>query len=204
MAVLSLALVCDGTSDLCLSDLIVWMMDTHFPERTFRVIPAVDVIPARGNLAPRLRRTVQLYQPSILFCHRDAERASLNERTREIEAAAEGLDVPVVPVVPVRMLEAWLLFDEDAVRSAANNTVGRTPLELPPLTVVEGLPDPKDVLMAALMSACELPPRRRRAFNAQRARSRVTSYIADFSPLRRLAAFRQFEQKFLETLNAYI
>jgi hypothetical protein len=42
-------------------------------------------------------------------------------------------DMPVVCVVPVRMMEAWLLIDEMAIRRVAGNPNGRIPIELPVL-----------------------------------------------------------------------
>jgi len=58
--------------------------------------------------------------------------------------------VEVVPAVPVRMTEAWLLFDEAAIRRAAGCPNGSMPLELPSLKTSEDIPDPKTILHEAL------------------------------------------------------
>jgi predicted ATPase len=70
---------------------------------------------------------------SNLFVHRDAERELLEKRVAEIhsvvsEAAQTKLVPPVVCVIPVRMQEAWFLFDESALRRAAGNPNGKQPL----------------------------------------------------------------------------
>ena len=204
MAILNLALVCDGTSDLCLGDFIIWLMDTHFPEAAFRVVPANEVIPAKGPLSLRLQRAVDLYKPDVIFCHRDSERASLLDRINEIENAAGDLEVPAVAIVPVRMLEAWLLFDVNAVRTAAENKNGTAPITLPALAAVESIANPKQVLFDALQNATGLSVRRRRVFNEKRARSLVSGYIDDFSPLRRLSSFQRFEDRFRHVLNVIL
>lgn len=198
---LKLALVCDGTSDLCLTNLITWLMDEHFPELSFRVVPAQEVIPARDVLSRRLVRTVQLYEPTIIFCHRDAEGEALARRVQEVDEAATLIGVPTIPLIPIRMLEAWLLFDERAIRSAADNRNGTARLNLPGLGQVEGRADPKEILYTALKDACGLSARRRRGFSEHRARSMVMSHIDDFSPLRGLTAFQRFEERFLAVVN---
>jgi hypothetical protein len=198
---LKLALVCDGTSDLCLVTLITWMMDEHYPDQLFRIVPAREVIPARDLLVQRLTRTVELYEPAVIFCHRDAENQALAHRVQEVETAAAFIAIPTIPLVPIRMLEAWLLFDEVAIRCAADNRNGTAALNLPALRHVEAQADPKHILYEALKDACGLPVRRKRRFNEHRARSMVMNHITDFSPLRTLAAFQRFEERFVAALH---
>jgi hypothetical protein len=88
------------------------------------------------------------------------------------------------------MQEAWLLFDEQAIRCAAEIPAGSTALELPPLKRIESKPDPKKILEQALLDACGLNKRRRSKLNLPRCKARVADFIDDFSPLRRLNAFR--------------
>lgn len=72
-------------------------------------------------------------------------------------------------IVPVRMQEPWLLFDEQAIRRAAGNPGGKTALPLPRLTQLESLPDPKETLYGLLVAASEHQGRRRGRFNPSRA-----------------------------------
>jgi hypothetical protein len=133
--------------------------------------------------------------------HRDAERESHSYRVAEIgqavQNAAENLGAfpPVVCVVPVRMQEAWLLFEEDALRRAAGNPHGRQPLDLPHVRHVESLPDPKRILHDNLRAASGLSERRLKRFSVAVAASRVAEFIDDFSPLRALSAFRELENE---------
>jgi hypothetical protein len=107
--------------------------------------------------------------------------------------------IVVVPVVPVRMLEAWLLSDESALRTAAGNPNGRRPLELPRIQEIESLPDPKGILHDLLRQASELGSRRRR--NVEVSAIRVAERTEDFSRLRGLQAFRALEAEVLAVLQ---
>lgn len=196
LSIINMSLICDGSSDTCLQDVIQWLMDTNFPEVTFRVVAAREVIPVRAPLIERLQRTVDLYQPDLILCHRDAEAAGLQARRQEVSDAAIAVPVDVVAMVPVRMLESWLLIDELAIRRAASNGNGNVAITLPNPNRIEQLPDPKARLFALLNDASDLPPQRRRRFNVYQARSRVTSFMDSFAPLRQQQGFISFEQDF--------
>jgi len=117
-------------------------------------------IPRQRN-AERLRTALELYPCDVLFVHRDAEAQPSDLRREEIANALRGTSVRHIPVVPVRMTEAWLLADEKAIRSAASNPNGRENLNLPDIRRLEDLPNPKRVLHDALTIASGLSARRR-------------------------------------------
>jgi hypothetical protein len=181
--------------------MVRWSMDTSFPDMAYRIVPAINVIPAHGPLAPRLTAAARNYGGDVILCHRDAEKETHEARVAEILESAKDIALPVVPVVPVRMLEAWLLHDEKAIRSAANNVNGTNPLNLPAVNRIEKIADPKQALFAALEAATGWRPQRLRRFNVHHARSRVTSFVDDFSRLRALPAFLAFEQRLVATVN---
>ena len=91
------------------------------------------------------------------------------------------------------MQEAWLLFDEIALRRAAANPNGRQPLQLPPLNTVEHLPDPKSDLYELLREASGLTGRRRRRAQVAQLAYRVADLIENFAPLRALPSFNALE-----------
>jgi hypothetical protein len=91
------------------------------------------------------------------------------------------------------MLEAWLLFNEAAIRQAAGNPNGRQQLNLPTLMECERLPKPKEILHDALRNATGLTGRRRQKFDPHVASHRLAESIRDFSPLRALSAFKYLE-----------
>ncbi len=150
---------------------------------------------------------IDLYPSELLFIHRDAERRSFADRKAEIVTALSSLgrepsnEVRAVCVVPVKMAEAWLLFDELAIRRAAGNPLGSELLRLPRLKDLEKLEDPKGELYGLLREASGLPSRRRRRFAVQTGARRVGEMIEDFSPLLTLSAFRELDRDVQGVLN---
>lgn len=97
---------------------------------------------------------IDLHPCEILMVHRDAEREPIEKRRTAIgEAVADLEQPPVVCVIPVRMQEAWLLFDEMAIRTAAGKPWGRTALQLPQVNQLESEANPKDTLHGLLQTA---------------------------------------------------
>jgi hypothetical protein len=60
------------------------------------------------------------------------------------EAASRGFRTLAVCVVFVQMTEAWLLFNEDAIWFAVGNSNGKNLLNLPELSEIEQILNPKD------------------------------------------------------------
>jgi hypothetical protein len=130
----------------------------------------------------------------VLFVHRDAEGQPANLRREEIANALRRAPVKHIPVVPVRMTEAWLLADETAIRSAAGNPDGGEDLGLPDILKLEDLPDPKKVLHEALTTASGRNARRRSRFSVRRRVHLIPNYIDDFSHLNVLPAFQKLQE----------
>lgn len=209
MRELRYTLLSDGSSDRALLPLLTWLLHEHTFEfaiqsewADLRRLPAVP-----RTLATRIQKSIELYPCDLLFVHRDAERESHEVRRNEIRQAIEAastqvLPPPVICVVPIRMQEAWLLFDELAVRRAAGNPNGRMPLQLPRLNDLENLPDPKENLNELIREASGLSGRRRKKLPVSMYAQRVLEFIEDFDPLRRLSAFKALEDEIRVTLRA--
>lgn len=140
-----------------------------------------------------------LYPCDLLVVHRDAERELPGKRLHEIAAATSRCTNPVVCVVPVRMTEAWLLFDDAAIRRAAGCPNGAVQLSLPALRHVESLPDPKKMLHEALRIATNLSGRRLKHFQPDI--RRLADLIDDFSPLHAVPSFRAAEESLRSALH---
>lgn len=195
-------LLSDGSSDKALLPHLIWLLKQN--GITLPIVPTwADLNRFRErpkNLTEKIERSVEFYPCDLLFIHRDAERESPDNRREEIINALatvnRNLAKPfIVCVIPVKMSEAWLLFDESAIRRASGNSEGRVNLNLPRLKNVENLPDPKEVLFNALRTASEKSGRRIKQLNADMPilRYRVSGLIEDFSPLRVLPAFQRLE-----------
>ena len=118
----------------------------------------------------------------------------MQEISKAVDGLPEGLSPTFVSVIPVRMREAWLLIDETAIKAAGNRRYAGQ-LELPPVNRLERIPDPKDVLNGLLRQASDLSRRRQRNFRVAKHAERVSEFIEDFSPLRRLSAFAALEKE---------
>ena len=99
----------------------------------------------------------------LIFIHRDADRAGVDARYREITDAIRQSEYtgPWVGVVPVRMTEAWLLLDEAAIRKVVHWPNGSAPVTLPSPNEVERRANPREILNFALLDASEARGRRR-------------------------------------------
>lgn len=202
---LRFSLLTDGPSDVVLLPILRWLLEQHLPKYGLQGTWA-DTRPFRQHkLEDRITRAVEYYPCDLLFVHRDAEREPMENRYVEVQEALQRIipaaSVPVVCVVPVRMQEAWLLFNEVAIRYAADNSHGRMSLNMPSISRIETLPDPKETLYELLKQASGLRGRRLDRFQSSQHALRVADYIEDYAPLRSLSAFHLLEKKLVETLR---
>jgi hypothetical protein len=187
----------DGSSDRALLPIIEWTLrqadvttDIQLDWASFQ---GLRVRPT--GLVERMAKAVELYPCDVLFVHRDAEAQGAEVRYTEIREAIQQVNalLPHVCVVPVRMLEAWLLFDVMAIRKASDNPNGTCQITLPHVHQREAMADPKAKLVELLKVASELSGRRLKNFDALRSRTLVVQNIEDFTPLRQLTSFQAFE-----------
>lgn len=206
---LRLTLLADGRGDACLLSLLRWLVaEVMCNIQIEPVFADLGVLrePPR-TLHARIRAAVDLYPCDLLFVHRDAEAQPVEVRIAEIQQAAESaMTVGCwVPVVPVRMTEAWLLVDEPAIRVAAANPSGTAPLGLPALSRLEALPSPKEVLRRALEIASGRTGRRLVQFRRDMGQhvQRVAQLMRHREKLRELSAFRRLERDTREALRKW-
>lgn len=194
-------LLADGTSDEVLIPILDWLIAQHLPD-----VRSVSAF-ARGfgkvgnDLNSRVQAALNYFPCDLLFIHRDAEAMSPHQRREEIELVMSDFDVPFIAVIPVRMSEAWLLADEEAIRFAAGNASGRHRLNLPSRQRWELLPDPKAILLDALRLASGKSGRALDKFNPEKARHLITPRSASFDALRGLTAFDAFEADLVNQLK---
>jgi hypothetical protein len=175
-------------------------LDGRWADFRFLLTPPV-------GLKGKMLKAIDLYPCDLLFVHRDAENASREDRKQEIEAIVDEIEaecsihMPAICVIPIRMMEAWLLMEESAIRRAAGNPAGRVPLGLPRINRIESTPDPKRVLFNALETASGYSGRRLAKLNFPALRYRVAELISDHSQLRKLSAFRALEAEIEEVLH---
>ena len=187
------ALLADGESDRALLHIILWTLRDLWPDGEFA---RPDFFSRKAlPIDERLREICEQYQPNLVFVHRDAESIPYDARLTEIPVQDR-----VVPVIPVRMTEAWLLINEAALRKAADNPKGRVRLELPELNKLEHI-DAKKVLHESLLKASGYTGRRRKKFKVERATRRLAELIDDFSLLKQLNAYNRFRSSLQDALR---
>lgn len=202
-------LVSDGQSDRALLPIIDWVLQSvpAVAQRGFAGQHAASTVLRRASgLRGKIDRALHYYPCDLLFVHRDTEASDekiWQHRCAEIERAMQGLATPYVCVVPMRMTEAWLLIDADAIRRAAGNSHSQDPLALPPLRRLEQESDPKALLHELLIAASEKQGRRLGQFKQDLSsrHARVAEFITDFSPLRNLSAFLAFEAQTMQAIK---
>lgn len=183
---LAYAVVADGGTDRLLVPIIQWAVH--------RLDPGVEILePEFRKRSGGIVEFLATYSTGamLIFLHRDSESLTLDERLGEF-GPVERQDV--VPVVPVRMSEAWLLFDSSAIARAAGSR--ETQVAVPHTGQLENIPNPKGLLDNLLYQAAGAPTGRHgRNFKRSIASRRVSvaDYIEDYSPLENLAAFRRFQ-----------
>lgn len=199
--VIRYTLVGDGTSDEALKPIIDWLLAEHCPNASILGTFARDLGPVGNGLKERVVAAIRNFPCDLLFVHRDAEGQGFEKRLSEIEEAVAEVDASYIPVVPVKMTEAWLLFDEMAIRSAAGNSAGKIDLELPNKKQWEKLNNAKEVLFDALCKATEKKGRALQKFSPAKGRGLVTRRSQDFSPLRGLPSFDFFEKSLVQQIE---
>lgn len=184
-------IVADGGTDRVLESIITWTIRRLDPEVE---IIEPEFMKRQGSLADGLTQYLEQYPqgPMLVFAHRDAENAAYEVRLAEFNGLE---DERVVPVIPVRMTEAWLLIDPTAIAHAVG--VPRAKVTVPRPGELEALSDPKSVLEGLLIEAAGDPTGRRRKYLLRKLttfRVGVASRIEDFSTLEQLPSYIRFRE----------
>lgn len=204
-------LVSDGSSDVVLLPILTWLLRAQGVKQAIQPEWA-DLRRLRRSSKPSLVDKIvlgiDLFPCDLLFVHRDAEKAPRSDRVAQIKRAIDGAGrrtemPPTICVVPVRMQEAWLLFDESAIKAAAGNRRYHGRLELPNPKSLEQLPDPKSELHQLLKKASNLSGRRLKSFRTEYHARQVSEHTSDFSALRVLPAFAALEKDISQVVSSY-
>ena len=210
---LKYTLLSDGSSNKVLLSIIEWLLRQHLPQTAidgeWADLGRLRNPPPRSNIPERIKLSIELHPCDLLFIHRDAEGDTPDQRICEINEAIQTIKTahvqvpPTVCIVPVRMLEAWFLFDLNAIRRAAGNPSGTQSLNLPRFDTLENLSNPKEILHDLLRKASGFCGRRLKSFNPHSAFHLIPSFIDDFGRLRNLTAFQKLENDIRQTVSSF-
>ena len=190
--VMQCLLVCEGSSDAPLASHIQLLLDSYGCHSV-----DFNVSTDGRRLVDKIRNGLGMAPDyDLVFVHRDADRAGTDARYREIATAVEeaGYDGQWVGIVPVRMTEAWLILQEEAIRNAVQKPHRRTDLNLPTPAATERIPDPKAALDTALLNASGERGRRRRALHRllPNLRNRLLENLPVGGPLEQVPSWARF------------
>lgn len=204
-------LVSEGSSDRMLQPALHWLISQYTPGATVTIERAdLGELPQPPKrLCDKVSIGYQIYPCDLMLVHRDADNVEPDDRHMEVadalqQARTDDPEIPeAVPVVPVRMSEAWLLIDEPALRSAAGNPRGREAVSLPALQALEAQPNPKKMLHDLLRNASGTRGRKLRNFDVGAAKFRLADLISNYDRLRELRAFQRLEADIKRVLSEW-
>ena len=207
MTLLRYTLVSEGRSDEALIAPIDWLFSHLQPD-----LPVSGVwsnpyqFPRRPQgLSEKIFYSLDYFPCELLFVHRDSDNETPEKRTTEIKEAFSKLtvsDPPHICIIPVRMLEAWFLFDEVAIRNVAENPNGSQRISLPKLSQIETQSDPKSMLRIFMQTASGKQGRRRANFATSKAIVLLSQTIDDYSPLLNVPSFNRLKTDIEEFLTS--
>ena len=178
-------------------------------------VPELQIISPRatGSQVDRILYAAQAaHGHHLLLVHADADartfKTAWSERIEpglfEIrEAHKRGTPVcdRIVPVIPIRMTESWMLADPDALVAVIGTSVSPRELSLPNKpSQVETIAHPKTKLQEVLNVAVGGSSRRRRAREIGRIYEPLARGI-DIERLARVPAFRKFQKDLTQALR---
>lgn len=209
MQEIRITLIGDGSSDKTLQEVVRWLVNDLYPQQVFKIQFAdfryLPQPPSKSEPKKQIQKAKELYPYELLIYHRDAETNTIDTvKQRKLEVFSEiGEDKKetVVCVVPVKMMETWLLINAEAIKKAAGNRNYKGEISMPPVNRLEKENAPKERLHDLLKTASNLKGRRLAKFNVHYSVHLVAEYIEDYSVLRNLAAFQIFENDLKDAIN---
>lgn len=194
-----LALIAEGTSDKVLIQPIRWLCNDIQPDLSYEIEPIIfhDVSP-KPDLTTKIEIVLSENRHQIILVHRDQDNMTRIDRTREIETAVgsaynklkSAAVLPCIPIIPVRMTEAWFLIDEASIKKAAGYPNNRVPLNLPSPRQLESVPDAKNLLYDKIRTASGHTGRKLKKVRPQQTIHTLADVIEDYSSLDQLPAFQ--------------
>jgi hypothetical protein len=206
-SVLKYTLIADGSSDAILLNILKWLLDDLYPtlpnDGQFADFRGFKNPPKK--LQDKIDQALEYYPCDLLFIHRDAETTDLDiieVRKQEINTVVQNMTSlpPIVCIIPVKMMETWLLINSEAIKKAAANRNSKAAIALPPVKDLEKHQEPKKLLHTLLGDASGLKGRNLTKFNAHQAVHLVSEYVEDYADLRKLHAFQVLEADIKATM----
>lgn len=136
----------------------------------------------------------------VIFVHRDADNVKPEAREKEVFDAASVIDKKdkVIPIIPITMIETWLLTDQDAIKLVAGKKGAKDPIKcIPSLQNLEGVRDSKNLLLEALCEASAAEGGKLRKFKKlfPEMRARLLFELNPAGQVNKLSSYASFREK---------
>lgn len=161
--------IAEGSSDLNLAAHI----ESLFIEQGAQEASAVKIDftqlknPPGRSIKEKVDAAIKL-EPNIdaIVIHRDADAIGTEAREKEISEQTSHISnhYKIIPFIPKREMESWLILDEYKIKKAVENSKSKRDLQLPTPLTVESISHPKEFLEEKLIEASELKGRKLDAF----------------------------------------
>jgi hypothetical protein len=209
---LKLTLIGDGSSDKVIVNIIKWLLDDIYPTIPVKIEFAdfgrIKNPPSKTSPNDQYITAKKYFPFDFLIYHRDAEIRDFDmieiRKTEILNNLSEENRNNVICVVPIQMMETWLLINPEAIKQASENRNYRGIIDLPSINHLETFNNPKRKLFDLLKTSSELSGRRLSKFNVHQAVHFVAEYIEDYSILRNLSAFQVFESDLRQVIDPFI
>jgi Domain of unknown function (DUF4276) len=209
---LGLALHCEGPTDRRFLEPLLRRALLQLIARNFAA--AVDIAEQFVDLAATSRDLEHIARQisdaalaiDLVFLHADGGNEPDRARRERIDPVVGGIQadrlLPLVPVVPVRETEAWLLADPEGIRRTFGTTRSIEELGLPANAGdVEHVPDPKALLATDYQRTVGAGRRRRRAVRGYQGFFALLGEQVALARLEDVPAFRRFEADLIDALR---
>jgi len=195
-------LVGEGTSDLRLVDHIESILiEEGFSEASGEAPDLSRFNPAGRDIRSKIECITKHFPESdLIFIHRDSDSTPPQKRENEIYEAAKNLtDVNrIIPIIPVTMLETWLLADIEALKQVAGNPKFNGNIKkLQKIQKLEEVRDSKQLLLEVLCTISETEGSRLQKFKKRfpEMRARITYGLDPNGPIRQLPSYQSFRKR---------
>lgn len=200
---ISFVLIGEGSSDLRMVDHIENILVTEgFDEVSGNAFDpgSASTQPIGRSVKEKLCAAMKLFPSAdIVVIHRDSDGHEWKDREEEITNAkisvAATNDKAVVSMIPVRMLETWLIACNASINIVAGNNNPQSPIRcIPALRNLERAADTKNLLKDALCEASGLSGGRLNDFKRRffQMRARITDDLSIDGPQNNLPSYERF------------
>lgn len=177
----------------------------------------VDVLDIKGDkighsfrefVASASKEGVEKYGILILAVHSDSDKETLKERMDDKFIPAMeyvcSLDnelycKEITPIIPIRMIEAWMLADTALLKSEMGTSMRDSDLGFS--RNPESIADPKSLIIRAIAKSEETMPKKRRGLTIGDLYGIIGDKLS-IEKLERLSSFQSFEQFVEKSLRA--